>query len=120
MKQQAAEALAKLGFNSEGRAFELPMGLLEDDLEVRREIGDAALEQGDQAVLVRDACTVGAINRIQWAHPSLVVQIEAEFLKSLPTWARYVYRIPSFDGACCYTRKMRHSGYCQPAILTTS
>ena len=38
MKQQAAEALEKLGFNSAGRAFELPMGLLEDDLEVIRDI----------------------------------------------------------------------------------
>ena len=38
MKQQAAEALEKLGFNSAGRAFELPMGLLEDDLEVISDI----------------------------------------------------------------------------------
>ena len=34
MKQQAAEALEKLGFNSAGRAYELPMGTLTDDLEL--------------------------------------------------------------------------------------
>ena len=34
MKQQAAEALAKLGFDSEGRAFELPMGSLASKLEI--------------------------------------------------------------------------------------
>ncbi len=34
MTQQAAEALEKLGFNSESRALELPMGSLADELEI--------------------------------------------------------------------------------------
>jgi len=34
MKQQAAEALEKLGFNSTSRAYELPMGTLADNLEL--------------------------------------------------------------------------------------
>ncbi len=34
MMQQAAEALEKLGFNSTGRSYELPMGSLAEDLEV--------------------------------------------------------------------------------------
>ena len=34
MMEQAAEALEKLGFNSTGRSYELPMGSLAEDLEV--------------------------------------------------------------------------------------
>jgi len=38
MMQQAAEALEKLGFDSAGRSYELPMGVLAGDLDVIPEI----------------------------------------------------------------------------------
>ena len=40
MKQQAVEALEKLGFDSAGRSYELPIGSLAEDLEVIRQISE--------------------------------------------------------------------------------
>ena len=40
MMQQAAEALEKLGFDSAGRSYELPMGSLAEDLEVIPQISE--------------------------------------------------------------------------------
>jgi len=40
MVQQAVEALEKLGFDSAGRSYELPMGSLAEDLEVIQQISE--------------------------------------------------------------------------------
>ncbi len=40
MMEQAAEALEKLGFNSRGRSYELPMGSLAGDIEVIPQISE--------------------------------------------------------------------------------
>ncbi len=40
MKQQAVEALEKLGFDSAGRSYELPIGSLAEDIEVIQQISE--------------------------------------------------------------------------------